>query len=321
MKKSKSKAEKNNTRARSAVDNRADSYDLSGFGLEPPKIYREAQRSAGADAQRKRRAKSGADSENLTRAQKRHIDTKKRKKKVRLRKWVKMTLGIVAIVLIAAALLLVFCFKINTITVTGSKAYKADKILSQCVIEKGDNLFFVDTKSAAEKIQQNLPYVYKAEFKRKIPNTLQIVITDAKAAYSLESADKTYVLLDRDFKVLELGAQKQSGIKITNAEIKSAKPGYTIELADADVAACLKALSAAVKNNNFSEITEIYSKNVSENYAVYDNRITLKLGNTKDLESKLYKAFAACENLNSTNPGATGTMTVTTDKQIYFTEK
>ena len=60
---------------------------------------------------------------------------------------------------------------------------------------------------------------------------------------------------------------------------------------------------------------------LSDNYVVYDNRITFKLGNSKDLDTKIMKGLAACDKLNSSSPNATGTMTVSTDKSIYFTEE
>lgn len=53
------------------------------------------------------------------------------------------------------------------------------------------------------RIEENLPYVYKAEIKRKLPDTIEIKVTDAKVAYSLLCEDNTYILLDNNFKVLE----------------------------------------------------------------------------------------------------------------------
>lgn len=301
--------------------NKSESYydmDLADLGIEPPKIYRhsnERQNSAP-----KRKSKSPNTKNNLTKAEKRQKETKKRKQKNKFRKTLKWIIVLLLIVAVGVAICL-SVFKVNNITATGSKIYSADKILSQCIIEKGDNLVTIDTDSAALRIEQNLPYVYKAEIKRKLPDTVVITVTDAKPAYSLLCEDKTYILLDNNFKVLEKGAQMKQGIVISQGEVKSANPGHKIEFKNEDVGTCLERLAKSVKDNNFTEITSIYSKNISDNYVVYDNRITFKLGNSKDLDSKIMKGLSACDKLNESNPNATGVMTISTDKSIYFTEK
>ena len=76
-----------------------------------------------------------------------------------------------------------------------------------------------------------------------------------------------------------------------------------------------------VTSLKLKEVTAIYSESLVNNYVVYDNRITIKLGETKDIEDKLFTALTAIEKLNDTAPDAEGTLTATNSKQIYFTEK
>ena len=84
-----------------------------------------------------------------------------------------------------------------------------------------------------------------------------------------------------------------TGTVINKTDIKSAVAGHKIEFKNSDVGTCLERLAKSIKDNNFTEITAIYSKNISENYVVYDNRITFKLGNSKDLDSKIMKGLTA----------------------------
>lgn len=211
-------------------------------------------------------------------------------------------------------------FHINNVTVSGNKLYSTDEILAQCTIDTGENLFMSDTASAKERLEQTLPYIYNAEIKRKLPDTIEIKITEAKAAYSVKNADNSFILLDNNFKVLELGAEKSKGIKISKADIKKAVAGYKIEFTDEDTGECLENLAQAVQQNKFTEITSIYSNNISDNYVVYDGRIKFKLGNCDNLENKIYRGMAACEQLNESSPNAKGTMTISGDKSVYFTE-
>jgi hypothetical protein len=79
-------------------------------------------------------------------------------------------------------------------------------------------------------------------------------------------------------------------------------------------------MAQCIKDNSFDEITSIYSTSLTQNYVVYDGRITFKLGSCDNLEDKIYKGLTACEKLNTSNPSAKGAMTISDDKQIYFTE-
>lgn len=69
------------------------------------------------------------------------------------------------------------------------------------------------------------------------------------------------------------------------------------------------------------KITAVYSESLVSNYVVYDNRITIKIGETNGIQDKIFTALTAIEKLNDSNPGAEGTLTATNSKQIYFTEK
>mgnify|MGYP000838207476 FL=1 len=189
-------------------------FDL---GIEPPKLYRESQNKIIQAQQKKSRQN---EKYGMTRVERRQRETKRREKKNKLRKTLSWIGAILVIIAIGAILCLTVFFQINNITSSGSKIYSKDKIISQCIIQKGKNLFTVDTESAAQRIEENLPYVYKAEIKRKLPDTIEIIITDAKPSYSLLCNDNTYILLDDNFKVLEKGAQMATGTVINKTDIK-----------------------------------------------------------------------------------------------------
>lgn len=293
-------------------DNNTNLVDL---GLEPPKVYRDSQKKIVSSDTRQRKKKQ------LSRNEKRQKDTKRRKKRNKLRKffiWLSVAIVIAAV---GVVLSLTAFFGIENITVSGNSRYTEEEILNQCIINTGENLFLADTKSASEMLELNLPYIYTAEIKRKLPSTIELVITEAEPSYYIENKDKTFILLDDNFKVLETGAEKGSGIAVKKAKVTEASAGRQIVFEDVDTGECLKKLSQAVKDNNVDEITAIYSNNISDNYVVYDNRIEFKLGTCDDLEHKIYQGLASCKQLNESNPNAKGVMTINGGKQIYFTEK
>lgn len=317
MKKNQSKKTSSNKKGGSkrALDKSID-RSLEDLGLEPPKIYRDSQRSYISPDRN-----STKHNDNLTKSEKRAKETKKRKKRNGFRKILVWIGVIIFVVALGAVLSLTVFFHINNVTVSGNEKYTSEEILAQCTIDKGENLFMSDTASAEERLEQTLPYIYNAQIKRKLPDTIEIKITEATPAYSIKNDDKTYILLDDNFKVLELNAEKSQGIKISKAEIKSSVSGLKIEFSDSDVGECLEKLALAVKENEFTEITSIYSNNISDNYVVYDGRIKFQLGNCDDIDKKIYKGLAACEQLNESSPNVKGTMTISDDKSIYFTEE
>jgi len=289
-------------------------YDL---GLEPPKIYRETQQHEYHDKSRMDKKHN----DNLTRVEQRKKQTQKRKKRNTFRKFLVGTAIAVTLIAVGTILSLTVFFDITDITVTGNKKYKADQVLAQCTVNVGENLFLADTDTAKKMLEQNLPYIYNAKITRHLPATINIDVTESEPAYSISNKDKTYILLDNNFKVLELKAKKKKGITISKAEIKTALPGSVIEFNNKNTNKCLSELGKTIKANKYDKITAIYSNSLADNYVVYDGRIKFKLGTCDDLESKIYQGLTACEKLNASNPNAKGTMTINGGKSIYFTEE
>jgi hypothetical protein len=319
MKKSQKNSSSNKRRT-----NVNDDYNLIDLGIDPPKIYRDNQRSSVKQSSTRKvssTSKPSKKNENLTRAEKRQKDNKKRKKRNTFRKILIWLVVCVAIISVGTVLSLTVFFNIDTINVSGNEIYTADEVLERCTINKGENLFLADLDNAEETLEQNLPYIYNAEITRKLPYTINIKITEATPAYSILNDDKTYILLDDNFKVLENNAEKAQGILISKATISSADLGLTVTFEDENVGECLRKLADVVNKNNFDEITSIYSNNISDNYVVYDNRIEFKLGTCDDLEDKIYQGLTACNELNQSNPNAKGTMNINGGKSIYFTEE
>lgn len=312
------KDQKKKRSSKQKKDRSNESSKLYDIGLEPPKIYREESRSR-VERQNLNSPFNRAKKEELTRAQKRNLDNKKRKKRKKLRRVLGWSFGILVALAVAVVLSLTVFFKIDTITVTGNSRYTKDEIISHCSVNIGENLFLSDTSSAEQTLEQNLPYIYKAELKRKLPYTIEIKITEAQPTYSIKY-DKAYILLDQDFKVLETNASKPQGLNISKASVKSAVAGKTIQFKNSETGECIKKLASAVHDNSFKEITSVYSNSVRDNYVVYENRIQFKLGDCENLKTKIYQGLAACEELNQSNPNATGVMTISGDKSLYFTE-
>lgn len=311
--------------------------ELGSFNLEPPKIYRKEQekrltynqdnsrseKSKGKKTKSKGKKKKVTSSkQNITTQQKRKEENQKRKKKILIRK-ILFSLGVVFLIIaVLVVLSLTVFFKIDTITITGNNKYTTQQIESVLPIEKNKNLFLADTSSAKEKLESSLPYIYNAEIDRKLPSTITVKVTETDNIYAIKNKDKTYLLLDNNLKVLESASAKKpkNAVDIKKATVSNAVEGNIAEFTDKQTSKDLLALADAINKLDLTQATAIYSDDINNNFIVYENRIVFKLGSCDDLENKLYSALAAVKKLNETNPQAEGEMTVTGDKQIYFTE-
>lgn len=286
-------------------------YDL---GLEPPKIYNE--RSSAEN-----RRKIGKQNKNVSTNEKRRRQNKKRRLKNSVRKTL-ITIGLLlALLAVGVVLSLTVFFKIETVNVSGSGMYSTDEILAYCTIDTGDNLFLINKDKCAENLEQKLPYIYDVDIKRELPSTLSVNITEAAPAYAVKNDDESYTLLDDRFKVLDNASTEKSDsiIEIQNTAIISNENGFVIGFENEESANGLNQLSDIIKKLNITEATAISSDGKSNNYIVYENRITLKLGDFENIENKVYRGIAGCEKLNESDPSARGTMDLSTGKQFYFT--
>ncbi len=296
--------------------------DLGAYGLEPPKLYRKEQRLSDTDKPERKKQPSKKNAPK-TIQQQRIEQNKKRKIKQRIRKIVLYAALVIGIAAVIIVLSLTVLFKIQTVKIQGNKIYSTQQISAVLPIQKDKNLFLADTSSAEEKLEENLPYIYEADIKRKLPSTIVVNIKETPKVYAIKDQNNTYTLLDDNFKVLEVNAHKtpENAIQIKKAALKSAQAGKQAEFTNKKIKKNLEELIEVKNSLKLDKITEIYSVDINNNYMVYDGRITIKLGTTDNLESKIYSALAAIEKLDEQNPQAQGELTVGSGKQIYFTEK
>lgn len=318
------KSKQNERRRRDDGEFSSLNSSLGNFGLEPPKRYRPEQREEKRETvkkpnirSRKREEPSFRNLDDIRREENRNRKNAKLKRKILF--YSGLVISITALIVILS--LTVF-FKINTITVEGNKKYSVKEITAVLPISKGTNLFICDTEKAAQKLSENLPYIYDAQITRKLPGTIKVKVTETPRIYSIKNKDSTYTLLDGKFKVLETSAKKNKNcVQINNTSLKNAIVGMKAEFSDTNIENNLIELSEAIERLELDDATAIYSTDINNNYIVFDKRITVKLGTLEGLDDKIYSALTAIEKLNESNPQAEGTITVTNDKQIYFSEK
>lgn len=250
--------------------------------------------------------------------------TNQRRKKNKRKKLVISSLLCFVFLCAGIALVLTMFFDINTITVSGESAYSAEQIIEASGIKTGDNLIFISKQKANELITTKLPYIGSAEFKRRLPSKLEIIVKKADPVYAA-AKDGYYILLDENGKVLETGLEYigENLILLKTEEIVSAETGKIITLNNEKALGKLKEVREACIECGLSDITAVDLSNIYNIKLEYQGRITLVLGETNsgNLTKKLDLGKAAIETQNKENSAYRGTINLTVAGQGAWLEE
>ncbi len=191
-------------------------------------------------------------------------------------------------VVVSAILLCTFVFfRVGTVTVTGCTAYREEDILQICSIAEGDNLVLLETDSREAALEYRFPYIERAEIQKHIPSTVEIVITEAETAFSIEREDGSYLYVSQAGKVLEIADSPAANSAVVHGCVTTnEKPSAQLAFAQEADSKLFEAISSQLAKNNLEGITDIDLRNRYDITMTYDGRIVFRFGNTNDLEYK-----------------------------------
>ncbi len=250
--------------------------------------------------------------------------TNQRRQKNRRKRIIVRSLLCASFFCVGIILALTLFFDINKIVISGDTVYSNEDIIEASEISEGDNLIFISNTKLNEKIPSKLAYVGSVKVKRRLPSTLEIVVTKTDASMGVVM-NGYYVLLDKNGKVLEKDLETVGeNIILTNlGEIKTATVGEIVVLENEKVFAKLQELLNEIDKTNLKEISAIDLSDIYNIKLVYQGRITLELGETdKDnLGKKLALGKVAIEKQNEENDMYRGTINLTVNGKGYWSEE
>ena len=120
----------------------------------------------------------------------------KKRKKRRRRGAFSRLLRPLSLLLAAAAIVaaLTMFFKVESIQVAGASRYQADEIIAASGVEPGDNLVLLDRYRVSQRIYTALPYITDVQPRPKFPSTLEIEVTETRAAAAIQGAGGWWLL-------------------------------------------------------------------------------------------------------------------------------
>jgi cell division protein FtsQ len=221
---------------------------------------------------------------------------------IRRRRRKRMIKHTIILSVLLISLLIILClklsyFNVSNIKVMNNSIVSSDEIIDFAKVNKGTNIFYINIKNIKTNVLKN-PYILKADIKRKLPNTISIVVNEREAVF-YGMTDNKYLIIDKSGVVLE-EKDDISNMKLTKLEGFDFQQTRLGEIIDSN---------NARKIENIGIITELIALNSSDiqissvdlaeelNVKVYCGNICVKLG-SNSLRDKLNLALNIIQNNN-----------------------
>ncbi|MBR0414731.1 MAG: FtsQ-type POTRA domain-containing protein [Clostridia bacterium] len=230
-----------------------------------------------------------------------------------------------AVFIIGIVLSIFIFFKVGEIKVTGSKKYTAAQVVEASGVELGDNLFAPTALSVQSKLDKQLPYIKSVTLKHELPDVLVICVKESTAQFAFKSSNKNttkYILTDADLKLLEVADKPAKGAAIIEGVgIVGADMGEKAKFKEPEKGDLVKTIKAVFADNGMEDVTSINVKSTVDIEVVYNNAITVQIGQANALDYKCKIAAKAIEDALKENEKAKGTVNVKQadqTRQAYF---
>ncbi len=241
-----------------------------------------------------------------------------------------LRLATVAAVVLALVLGMSIFFRAEQVTVSGAEKYTPWEIREASGIGDSDGLLGISEAKISARIRTKLPYVDTVRVGIKLPNTVNIEITELSAVYAIEGDQNTWWLMDAQGRIVDqtnaAAAYTQIlGVKITGAVVgeqavalepeepettentqeESAPTVPTLPAVPArqNLEAALQVLAALEANGVLGSIETVNVSDTKQLTMWYGNRYHVTLGDTGRMEYKVGAMKAAIQKMGEYQNG------------------
>ena len=220
-----------------------------------------------------------------------------------------------SLLLAAAAIVaaLTMFFKVETIQVTGASRYQAADIIAASGVEAGDNLVLLDRYRVSQRIYTALPYITDVQPRPKFPSTLEIEVTETRAAAAIQGAGG---------KILEAadGSMAAGYPQITGVYAKDPAVSDPLVLPEDGVITAQRLqelLSVLALQEALPQVDRIDCSSPRELVIHYDGRFRAELFYDADFDFKITCLLSAVDKLEPNQKGILR-MTMSDDYEVRF---
>ena len=209
-------------------------------------------------------------------------------------------------------------FRVSDIKVTGESGYPDYSIIEASNIEIGQNMFMFDKFKVIDGIFEQMPYLDEISIRRRLPDTVEIIVTRCTAVATIEGEDGWY-LIDSKGKLLEnAGSTQPSDYPvIIGADSETPVVGKYLKIIDQEKQKPLfLVLNTAINNDILQYIDCIDVERVYNIKFTYKDRFVVNIGDSDQIDKKIrFMLLLADEKLPET---ATGTIDVSDGTTARF---
>ena len=179
-----------------------------------------------------------------------------------------------------------------------------------------DNIFKINARKGRKNLEQ-IPYVKKTEIKRKLPNKVQVTITERKPVAYVKFGNAA-ILLDKEGRLLEqVGKRPKKLAVVTGISVKTLQVGDSLKDRNVSKANAYTALYQKMEEYNLAEqVTEIDIKDPNQIKCILGGNKEVHFGDGYQLDYKMRMLQVAVEKLGASESGV---ITLTVEGKAIFT--
>lgn len=219
-------------------------------------------------------------------------------------------------------------FRVNEVTVTGNNRYSAQEVIAASGVELGDNLFLVNRPQTAQSILRELPYVENAVPIHRLPDRVELHITECVPAAALRY-EGSWWLMDARGKLLEQGGKALAEGLPEVRGIHPVEPAVgewvKVDILEQTRLDGLEQLLTALKGRGMAgEVTQFIDLSASNVIRFgYGEELTVAVPMEGDFELRVYSLQQTLETFARQGETVTGTLELTygDDQARLLTER
>ena len=257
-----------------------------------------------------------------------------------------LRLATVAAVVVALVLGMSIFFKASKVVVSGADKYTPWEIKEASGIQDGDALLSISETKISARIRTQLPYVGNVRVGIKLPDTVNIEITELDAVYAVEDSDQGWWLIDAQGRIVEkitapesklypqiqgvqiqssaVGQQAAAAVEETTGEATTEATGVTVPTEPAvqpkqQLDCAIQILTALESNGILGQVKTINVLDVKQLSIQYADRYQVTLGDAARLEYKIAAMKAAIQKMGDYQSGHLDVSFTTWPDQVGYT--
>lgn len=212
-----------------------------------------------------------------------------------------ISVGIVLLVLLVS-------FRVQRFEIRGNDHYSETEVANASGVTEGDILMAINKAGVAGKLLTKLPFLEEVRIEKQLPGIVRISVKECTAAAICESEYFTYWLISDSGKLLEeidedaLAEYRlpvYKGVKLVLPTL-GAQAEYS---GNVEVEVLYSILDAIRTTKLSSQISEVNLENPAQITLLYDNRITIQIGNGDRAAYKLQYFLGVADQIPASKEG------------------